>query len=164
MAARIVVSKDDFDGDMRTTSLDVSLPSQHASYAAFQAANLALVTQLDLWSRGRDHSWGEFVEIEDNGPGKASSPIAQAKLRIILEGEDTVTGQIYRYSYPMPDLAKVIDGDGDEAWVAVGQGSNSLTVMNTEHAGWATLKTAFDAIVRTPNGNLAALVRAYIEE
>jgi len=164
MPARVAVTKDDFDADAKTVSFAVSDVSQSASYAAFQTANAALVAQLDLWSRGRDHAVEEIVVIEDNGPGKASSPIAQAKLSIILEGEDAVTGTIYRYRYPMPALDKANDGTGKAAWIAVGQGSNSLTVANPEHSGWAALKTVFDAIVRTPNDNLAILKRAYIEE
>lgn len=161
--AMITLTKDDFDGDPRTVSWEVKDVAAQATHAAYIAANDALVTQINGWSAGRDHRTEYTERIADVGAGKASSPIAQAKLRLIIEGEDAVTGSIYRFPITMPDLAKADDGV-DPAWIAVGQGSNSLTVMNPDHAAYATFKTQFELTAQSPNGNDVLMVRGYIEE
>jgi hypothetical protein len=81
----------------------------------------------------------------------------------ILEVEDLTTGIIYREKLPMPDLTKLPDGT-DEAWIKTGQGANSLTIANPDHAGFTSLKTAYDAVGVSPEGNNTALRRMYIEE
>lgn len=163
MPAKISMVKDDFDGDQKTVSWDVKDVTEQTSYANFIAANADLVTEVNKWSAGRDHRTDWIIVADDNGPGKASSPVAQGNMRIILEAEDTVTGSIYRFPIPMPALSKSASGS-DPAWIAVGQGSNSLTIMNPDHADYATLKTEFEATVQSPNGNNVILVRGYIEE
>lgn len=164
MPAQLRVTKDDFDGDARTVSWEVKDVTEQASYAAFEAANAALYAEINKWSAGRDHSVDYVINADDNGPGKASSPIAQGNLRLIIEGEDATTGQIYRFPVPMPDLGKSNDGGGDPAWIAQGQGNNSLTVMNPDHADYALFKAQFEATVKSPNGNDVLMVRGYIEE
>lgn len=157
------IKQDDFDGDAQTNSIRVLGVEDSASYAAFDTAAGLLATQLDLWTCGRPHAQNYVIRVADNGPGKATSPIAQSKSQLILETQDTVTGVIYRERVAFPDLAKASDGV-DAAWVAVGQGANSLTIMNPLHAGWTSLKAAYDAIGISPEGNPAVLVRGYIEE
>lgn len=164
MPAQLRFSKDDFDGDTKTVSWDVLDPTEQASYAAFTAANALLYQEINKWSVGRDHSADHIILLEDNGPGKAATPIAQGNLRLIIEGQDTVNGQVYRYPIPMPDLGKAADAGTDPAWIAVGQGSSSLTVMNPLHSDFTGLKTQFEATVKSPNGNSLIMVRGYIEE
>jgi len=156
-------TKDDFDGDSRTVTWEVQDAAAAGGYAAWVTAMGTLYGEINKWSRGRDHRAERIEVIEDNGPGKSLSPIAQGNLRVICEGQDVVTGSIYRFPIPMPDLGKAASG-GDEAWIAVGQGNDSLTLMNPEHADYATLKTAFEANVKSPNGNDVTFVRGYIEE
>jgi len=160
MPNQLRVGYDDFDGDLKTTSIAV----RDEAYAT-QAAKLAtLTTQIDLWSSGRAHRVDHILNQADNGPGKASSPVAQGSLALILEVQDTVTGVIYREKVPMPNLSRANDAGGDAAWLAVGQGSNSLTIINPAHSGWDTFKTAYDAVGVSPEGNDTELIRAYIEE
>lgn len=163
MAAGLRFTKDDFDGDMRTATWDTLTEAQAGSYAAWVTALGTLYDEINKWSRGRDHSAERIEIIEDNGPGRATSPVAQANLRIIVEGKDTVTGSVYRFPIPMPDLSKASDGT-DAAWIAVGQGTNSLTVMNPDHTDYGTFKTAFEDNVKSPNGNPVLMVRGYVEE
>ena len=75
-----------------------------------------------------------------------------------------MTGVVYRERLPFPDLSKAADVGTDAAWIATGQGSSSLTIANPAHDDWALLKAAYDAVGRSPVGNAAVLVRAYIEE
>lgn len=155
--------QDDFDGDMKTVSYDTMDVTLAGGFAAWQTKMNALQAGLALWARGREHRIEHTIVVEDNGPGKATSPIAQGNLRLILEGKDVLTGTIYKFPLPMPDLSKASDGT-DDAWTAVGQGQQSLTVANPLHSDYATLKTAFEAIAMSPNENGVELVRAYIEE
>jgi len=158
------IKQDDYDGDAQTNSLRVEDVTSAGSYATFDTQTGALAAALDLWTIGRPHAQSYEIRVADNGPGKASSPIAQSKSQLILETQDAVSGVIYRERVAFPHLGKADDGGGDEAWIAQGQGQNSLTVINPLHADWTTLKNAYDACGRSPEGNAAVLVRAYIEE
>jgi hypothetical protein len=164
MPAQLRFIKDDFDGDSKTVSWDVQDPTEQGSYAAFTAANALLYQEINKWSAGRDHAADHVIVLDENGPGRAALPIAQGNLRLIVEGQDTVNGQVYRFPIPMPDLAKAADGGSDPAWLAIGQGSNSLTVMNPDHTDYGTFKTQFEATVKSPNDNPVVMVRGYIEE
>ena len=164
MPAFFRFTKDDFDGDQKVVSWETKDVSDYADYAAYQTAMSNLNLEINKWSDGRDHKAEAVQILDDNGPGKATSPVAQGHIRVILEGQDTVNGQIYRYPIPMPALGKNPDAGTDPAWIAVGQGQNSLTVMNPDHADYATLKTQFESTVQSPNGNDVTLVRGYVEE
>lgn len=156
-------AQDDFDGDMKTVTHETMDVTLAGGFTGWETKLNAYQAALALWSCGREHRVEHIIVHEDNGAGKATTPVAQGNLRLILEGQDVLTGSIYRYPLPMPDLAKAADGT-DPAWIAVGQGSQSLTVANPAHASWATLVAAFEAIVMSPNENGVTLVRAYIEE
>lgn len=154
----------DFDGDLKSVTWETKDVTIAGGSATWTTKMNALQAALNLWSVGRENRVEHVIIVEDNGPGKATSPIAQGNLRLILEGQDALTGTIYRYPLPMPDLGKADDAGTDPAWIAVGQGQQSLTIANPDHADYATLKTAFEAIVNTQNENGVTLVRAYIEE
>lgn len=160
MPNQLRIALDDFDGDTKTTSI----AARDEAYATQEAKLNTLGTQLLLWSSGRDHRGEHILQQYDNGPGKATSPVAQGATMLILEVQDTVTGVIYREKLPMPNLTRANDAGGDPAWLAVGQGSQSLTIINPDHDGWGTLKTAYDAVGVSPEGNNTILVRAYVEE
>lgn len=157
-------TKSDFDGDNKQASWETKDVADYADYATYSAAMVNLEAIIDTWSIGRNTRFEQAQILTDAGVGAASSPVAQAKLRVILEGQDDVTGIIYRYPIPMPDLTKANDGGGDPAWIKVGQGANSLTVMNPAHADYAILETRFESTVLSPVGNAVSLVRAYVEE
>lgn len=161
---KIVIVKSDFDGDAKQASWDTLGVDGFADYDAYLTAMVNLETSIAAWCIGRDTRTEIAQILTDNGSGAASSPVAQGNLRVILEGQDVVNGQIYRFPIPMPDLTKVNDGGGDPAWIKVGQGSNSLTVMNPDHADYATLLTRFEAAAVSPLGNAVVLVRGYVEE
>lgn len=163
MAEGLRFVKDDFDGDTRSVTWDTKPVAAYADYDDYVIALTALYTEINKWCAGRDHA-AEFVQsLADIGAGAASTPTAQAKLRIIVEGKDIVTGQVYKFPIPMPDTAKAASG-GVAAWTAVGQGSQSLTVMNSAHPDYDLFKDEFETTVRSPNGNLCTMVRGYIEE
>jgi len=153
----------DFDGDVKSTTWETKDVTVAGGFAAWQTKMNALQSALILWGIGRENRVEHVIVVEDNGPGKATSPIAQGNLRLILEGQDALTGTIYRYPLPMPDLGKAAGG-GEPAWIAVGQGQNSLTLANPAHPDYATLVAAFEDIVNSQNENGVTLVRAYIEE
>src|SRR6185503_19007900 len=156
--------KADYDGDQKQVSWTTKEVADYTDYAQWNADMIDLEAIIDVWCIGRAVKT-EFGEVNtDNGAGSATSPVAQGNLRVILEGQDTVNGQIYKFPIPMPDLTKANDGGGDPAWIKVGQGANSLTVINPNHADYASLKTRFELNVISPNGNSVVLVRAYVEE
>lgn len=150
----------DYDGTTQTASLNVKTEA-HATLAPKLAT---LQSEIDAWLIGRVQSVEHVIEISDIGPGKAPSPAAQKGLQLILEIEDSVSLVTYRERLPMPYLSKPNDGTGDGAWIPVGQGGKSLTVMNTAHEAWDTLKAAYDAVGVSPEGNAATLLRAYVEK
>jgi hypothetical protein len=154
----------DFDGDKKTSSFETLDVTIAGGFTTWQTKINALESALVLWGVGRKQRVEHIIINEDNGPGKATSPLAQGRLRLVMEGQDALTGTIYRYFLPMPDLGKANDAGTNPAWIAVGQGQNSLTVANPDHADYATLKTAFENIVATQNENGVTLARAYIEE
>lgn len=160
MPTQLVLKFDDFDGDTKQTSI----AARSEAYATQAAKLTSLAAQLKLCSAGRDHSEYHSIVVQDNGAGKATTPIAQGALKLVLEVQDTVTGVIYRETLPMPNLSRPDDAGSNPFWIAQGQGSNSLTVINPAHSGWDALKTAYDAVGVSPEGNNTELVRAYIEE
>lgn len=156
--------KADFDGDQKQASWDTQDVIDYTDYDEYVTGMVDLDARVSSWSIGRDVRTTISQHIVDNGGGAASSPVAQGNLRVILEGQDVDNGQIYKFPIPMPDLTKAADGGGDPAWIKVGQGSNSLTVMNPNHADYALLKTAFELHAISPAGGAVVLVRGYVEE
>lgn len=161
---QLIFVKSDYDGDQKQVSWATKDVSDFADYAAYLAAMVNMESSVDAWCIGRNTRTEVSQTLTDNGPGSAVSPVAQGALRCIIEAEDSVTGIVYRFPYPMPDLSKANDGDGDKAWIKVGQGTNSLTIMNPDHADYATFVTRFEAVVLSPNGNTVNMLRGYIEE
>jgi hypothetical protein len=160
MPNQLRLRHNDFDGDTITNSILV----RDEDYATQDVKLDTLTTQIEAWLCGRLQDREDIRKVVENGPGKAITPIAQGSTQLILEVEDTNTGVIYRERMAMPDLGKANDAGADPAWLAVGQGSNSLTIINPAHSSWDTLKAAYDAVGVSPEGNNTVLVRAYIEE
>jgi len=150
----------DYDGTPQTASIGVI--DEGTDIVTWKGLMQDFVGAVGTYLIGRTQNRQFILEDVDNGPGKATSPLAQKGLQLILEIKDSVTGGIYRERYPMPYMAKAAEG-GFDAWVATGQGNQSLTVANTLHPDWTTLKDAYDAIGISPLGNAATLERAYIE-
>lgn len=154
----------DYDGDSQSTGIRVEAAPDGAGYDAWRIKLVGLSVAVALWSAGRQARHEHVIVEADNGIGTAASIVAQKTTQLMLVIEDTVTSQRYRERVPMANLIMADDGDGDKAFVRTGQNANSLTEINKNHAEWATLKTAYDAIGRSPDGNPAVLVQAYIEE
>lgn len=156
--------KADFDGDQKQATWATKPTGDYADQAAYEAAMGDLESIINAWCIGREVRFAQGTILTENGAGSATSPVAQGNIRLILEGQDTVNGQIYKFPIPMPDLTKANDGGGDPAWIKVGQGSNSLTVANPAHSEYTLLETRFELNAISPNGNPVVLVRAYVEE
>lgn len=163
MAQGLRFSKDDFDGDTRSYTWVTKPVAAYADYDAYIVALTALDDAIKDWSNGRDHAAQAVQDLYDVGSGASTVAAAQAGLRVIVEGKDIVTGVVYKFPYPMPDLAKAAEG-GFSAWTRTGQGSQTLTTMNPAHPDYTAFKTVFDANVVSPNGNLCTMERGYVEE
>lgn len=164
MTDKLSLTFEDYDGSPQTTSIQIQALSDAVDFATWTSETGALASALDLWSIGRAREQTRTITDVDNGKGSAVSPVAQKSTQLILEVEDSSTGVIYKERLPMPDLTKVADGDGDAAWIKTGQGANSLTIMNSEHADFAVLKTAYDAIGESEGGADRILRRCYVEQ
>lgn len=164
MADVLRLTFDDFDGDAQTTSLNVHAMTAEASFAAWQTKLDNLYTAIDAATSGRFHKREDIIRVADNGSGKATTPIAQSAIQLILEVEDQVTLKTFTERIPFPALGASDDVGGDPLWVSTGIGSSSLTVMNPDHDYYAALKTAYDAVGSSPEGNDTVLLRAYVEE
>lgn len=160
----ITFVKADYDGDQKQVSWATKPVTDYADYDTYIGDLVNLDAIVSAWCIGRDARSVASQLLSDNGGGSASSPVAQGNLRVILEGQDSVNGIVYKFPIPMPDLTKAADGGGDPAWIKVGQGNESLTVMNPAHADYDILKTRFQANALSPNGNPVLLVRGYVEE
>jgi len=160
MSNQLRAKYNDYDGTPQTASVAVV----DEAYATLAAKLVTLQSEIDAWLIGRVQSVEHIIEIADNGYGKAASPAAQKGLQLILEVEDSVTLVTYRERLPMPYLGRANDAGGDPAWIPVGQGANSLTIINPDHSAWATLKAAYDAVGVSPDGNPTTLTRAYVEK
>jgi hypothetical protein len=163
MAEGLRFTKDDFDGDTRSYTWETKPVSAYADYDTYLAALTALDAAISDWSNGRDHAAQAVQDLYDIGNGASSVPAAQAGLRVIIEGKDIVTGVVYKFPFMMPDLAKAAEG-GQNAWTKTGQGSQTLTVMNSAHPDYISFKALFEANVVSPSGNLCTMERGYVEE
>lgn len=122
----------------------------------------ALVDAIQLWSIGENDGADELKQIEARIGVGATSPLAQSGVWAYAELKDNVVGSSYLERIPMPDLAKAVDTESDIAWNSVQENGKSISVINTSHNDWATLKAAFEAAYISPNGNTATLVRVYV--
>lgn len=163
MAEQLRLTFQDYDGTGQTTSIRVIELDAPANYATWETPVGALATAIATLSAGRDARQEYIIGIVDNGQGSATSPVAQGSTQAILEIEEISTGNIYKERVPMPDLTMADDVGTNDAWVKVGQGQNSLTILNPAHAFFTTLKDAYDAVGVSPNGLSATLNRVYIE-
>lgn len=163
MADQLKLTFEDYDGTPQATSIQVQALSDAADYATWSGEVNALAAAIDAIVIGRSRRQEFVITTVDNGKGSANSPVAQKSTQLILEVEDASTGVIYKERVPMPDLTLAADGDSDAAWIKTGQGKNSLTVMNPDHALYEALKAAYDAIGESEGGSDRILQRAYVE-
>lgn len=156
MASQVELAMRDFDGTRKSTSVAVGA-------GVSDAAKDTLIAQMRLWTMGSVAGSWRVDEQEADLGGSATSPAAQQTTTLILEMKDSVTGGVYKEKIPIANVLKAADGGTNAAWTTVGQGSSSLTVMNTAHADYGTLKTAIEAAWESVNGNTGTLERGYIE-
>lgn len=164
MAEQLRLSFADYDGTPQTTSFRVrELSDPSTDYPAFNTDVGALAGALDTFSLGYNRRQEYVIEVVESPAGAASSPVAQGSTQAIFEVEETTSGNIYKERLPMPDLTMADDG-ANPAWIKQGQGTGSITVFNPDHANWAVIKAAYDAVGVSPNGITATLQRIYIED
>lgn len=123
----------------------------------------AVVDAIQLWSAGENDGAEDCVLIEARVGNGATSPLAQSGVYAYMLMKDNINGRTYRERIPMPDLGKAVDGSSNTAWVSeTDSGGNSISVANSAHADYATLKAALEAAYVSPNGNTAILTRVYV--
>lgn len=79
--------------------------------------------------------------------GAAASTVARRELKLLLSYEDTVSHVIYQHEIPAPELTN--------AALWVDEAKRTFVVKTT--AEWIALKAAFEATVRSPEGNSVTL-------
>lgn len=157
MSDQVIVYLRDFDNDVVSTGIPTAS-------AATPAQRQDVVDAIQIWSIGANDGADAKTQIEPRVGSAATTSLAQGGEYAYMEFKDSVTGTIFRERLPMPDLGKADDIEGDPAWVSQGSGSSSLTVMNTAHADYATLKANLEAAYESPNGNSGTLERVYIPD
>lgn len=155
MPNQIIIRKRDFDNDVQQASIPVALALTPAS-----GGTSDIIAATNFWLGGAEGGIYHKTEINADAGAAAGSPVDQGALQLMIEMVDDVTGRVYTERLPIPDLAKAADVGTNPAWVV----SGGLTVMNPEHADYATFKTAWEAGYETPAGNDATFSRGYIEE
>lgn len=111
----------------------------HTSMVAFQAALIALQVEDALQSR-RYVAENLFV-----ARAPAASALSQRENKWLLTAEDTTLHSIFRHEVPLANSALLAD-NSDQLKLTAGPGS--------------AFKSAFEALVRSPAGNEAALLNA----
>lgn len=144
----------DYDGDNKQISFRTFVASD-VNFASWDSAVDGLRDAIVAVSAGvlavdnRSASYAQF----DNGT--ATSPVAQAHQRAIVQYLDTVTSKIYQdYFIACPNL-----GDGT-LWKKEG----GLTVADLTNADWVAFQTAFELLVYSVDENTVTLQKIWIEE
>lgn len=156
MTGKYTMGLTDFDGDLKQVSYPIESPASDGSdLSAWNTSINALRDAVNAISAGQfniDSRTANYTRFEN---GSATSPIAQAKYRAIIQYQDTVTGKSYQdLNIPMPDLGL------SSTWVVQGE----FTVLDLSVGVGATFKTQFEATVISTDGNPVELLRVYIEE
>lgn len=124
-------------GDLTSVSLPGALTQMGALRTAIEGVILGNVSQ----SR-----WGDADFISRTPP---SDPLAQRGVKWTLLLEDNTTHTISKQLVPTADLSLLADGEED------------LDLTGTEGAA---LKTAVEALVKSPAGNAVTLLRCYYSD
>ena len=120
----------------------VSLPGALTQMGALSDAIVAIVLGAKVQSR-----WGDVDNIVAAPP---TSKLAQRGVKWTLQGRDSVTGVPVINHIPTADLTKLPAGAGEDLDLTAGVG--------------AALKTAYEALVKSPAGNALTLERCYYSD
>lgn len=120
----------------------VSLPGALTQMGALESALQAVVLGAKVQSR-----WGDADSFAAAAP---SSKLAQRGVKWTLQGRDSTTGVPVINHVPTADLTKLPSGSSEDLDLTTGVG--------------ATLKTAYEALVKSPAGNAVVLERVYYSD
>lgn len=148
---RIVFQYIDFDSDKTQVSV-LARDGAQASYDADVTDVTDLIAAINGVTIGNNTFWAWEAERNETGAVAPASPLAQTNIQFIAEASDDVTGETFRVRIPTADLALATSIVGGVATVPLGAG-----------AGLA-LKTAWDAVVLSPEGNASTLQSLYFRE
>lgn len=79
--------------------------------------------------------------------GAAASTVARRELKMLLTYEDSVSHALYQHEIPCPELTNAA------LWVDSGKRTFAITTTDE----WIALKAAFEALVKSPEGNTPIL-------
>lgn len=114
-----------------------------ANLDAVNAEFSTLRSELDLWTLGNLQNYETTQNRSFVSNGAASSNLAIRENKVLLEYEDNVTNQVYQMELPIVDLSTA------GMWI----NANKKKLMNSAHANYTSFKAAFEATVRSPDGN-----------
>lgn len=156
----------DHDGDEESTSIRTYDPPDATDYATWRTALVQLSIAVDSLCLGRQSKHVHVIMEADNGPGAATSVVAQKTTRLVLVTQDLVNLQTYIERIPMADLTRADDAGPPVVppWIVTGTGKHKVTSLNPEHTLFALLKASYDVVGRSPNDNPAILLSAHIDE
>lgn len=120
----------------------VSLPGALTEMGALTDAIMAIVIGVKVQSR--------FGDVDNFVATPPTSKLAQRGVKWTLVGRDTVTGVPVINHVPTANLTLLPAGDGEDLVLTAGTG--------------LALKTAYDALVKSPAGNALALERCYYSD
>lgn len=120
----------------------ISLPGALTQMGALSDAIMAIVLGVKVQSR-----WGDADDIVAAPP---TSKLAQRGVKWTLQGRDSVTGVPVINHVPTADLTKLPAGASEDLDLTAGVG--------------LALKTAYEALVKSPAGNALTLERCYYSD
>lgn len=133
------IGRTDFNiGDLTA----VSLPGALTQMGALTDAIMAIVIGVKVQSR-----WGDVDNFVAAPP---TSKLAQRGVKWTLQGRDSVTGVPVINHIPTANLTLLPAGDTEDMDLTAGVG--------------LALKTAYDALVKSPAGNALTLERCYYSD
>lgn len=120
----------------------VSLPGALTQMGALDTAIQAMILGAKVQSR-----WGDADNFAATNP---ASKLCQRGVKWTLQGRDSTTGVPVINHVPTADLTKLPAGSTEDIDLSAGVG--------------AALKTAYEALVKSPAGNAVVLERVYYSD
>lgn len=146
MASTHTITYKDFTGQLARMTVHIQQLTA-ANYDAVSTDLAALRTALDALTIGNLQRYQTVANVVRVSDGKASELMARRENKIALTYEDDVTHELYTVELPCADIS-------DDA--AFWEGANSEYV-DTSHALWTALETAWADVVESKAGNATTL-------
>lgn len=145
MATDVVVSVRDYDAEQSKYTLH-GITLTAANFDAQVAAAINLIGEIDNVILGSKTQREIRAGIVRYAPGAVADKDAQRESKWLFRYYDATTYEWYTMEVPTADLSLLDDA-------AKGTMSKDAVI----NPNWATLKTAFEAYMRSPNGNAVVL-------